>query len=114
MNKTNIDEDEEDTMARFLRGMNRELANQVDIQTYFDMKELLHLAVKIEGQLAWKKMHFKRYISSQSTSFSTTTWQKNSNSGMVDFKLKRKVEFEKKDKVESSKGKEKLDGLKEI
>ena len=62
MNRTNIDEDEDDTMARFLEGMNRELANQVDRQNYFDMKELLHLAVKIEGQLAWEKIHFKRCL----------------------------------------------------
>ena len=46
--------------------------------------------------------------------FSTTTWQKNSNSGNVNFKPKGKIEFEKKDKVESSKGKEKLDGSKEV
>ena len=80
MNRTNIDEDKEDTMARFLGGINKELANQVDRQTCFDMKELLHLTVKIEGQLAWEKMHFKMYVSFKSTSFSTTTWQKNSNS----------------------------------
>ncbi|XP_038888883.1 uncharacterized protein LOC120078660 [Benincasa hispida] len=86
MNRENIDEDEEDAMARFLGGMNRELTNQMDRQAYFDMKELLHLAVKIEGQLTWEKSHIK--------------------SG--NFK------FDKKDKAESSKGMEKLEGSKEV
>ena len=49
MNRACIDEDEEDTMAKFLGGLNRQLAHQVDMQAYFDMQELLHLAVKIEG-----------------------------------------------------------------
>ena len=61
------------------------------------MKELLQLAIKIEEQLAWEKMHFKRYASSKSAFF--PTWQKNSNSGKVNFKPKGKVEFDKKDKV---------------
>ena len=30
MNRASIDEDEEDTMARFLGGLNRQLAHQVD------------------------------------------------------------------------------------
>ena len=60
MNRASIDEDEEDTMARFLSGLNRQLAHQVDRQAYFDMQELLHLAVKIEGKLAWEKENSKR------------------------------------------------------
>ena len=40
MNRININGDEQDTMARFLGGTNQELANQVDRQTYFDIKEL--------------------------------------------------------------------------
>ena len=46
MNRACNDEDEEDTMARFFGGLNRQLAHQVDRQTYFDMQELLHLASK--------------------------------------------------------------------
>ncbi|XP_022158198.1 uncharacterized protein LOC111024735 [Momordica charantia] len=109
MNRAGIDEDAEDTMATFLGGLNRPLAHQVDRQTYFDMKELLHLAVKIEGQLAWEKENSKRYISSKSTSFSTNTWKKN-----ADFKPRGKYELDKKDKPESSKGKEKVEGSKEV
>ena len=54
-----IDKDKEDTMARFLGGLNQQLAHQVDRQAYFDMQELLHLAVKIKGQLAWEKENDK-------------------------------------------------------
>ena len=64
-------------MARFLSGLNQKLVHQVDRQTYFDMQELLHLAVKIEWQLAWEKENSKRYVISKSTTFNT--WKKNSN-----------------------------------
>ena len=47
-NRACIDEDKKDTMARFLGGLNRQLAHQVDRQAYFDMQELSHLAVKIK------------------------------------------------------------------
>ena len=69
MNRASIDEAEEDTMARFLSGWNRQLAHQVDRQTYFDMQELLHLAVKTEGQLAWEKENSKRHAISKSKTF---------------------------------------------
>ena len=114
MNRACINEDEEDTMARFLGGLNRQLAHQVDRQPYFDMKELLHLAVKIEGQLAWEKENSKRYSSSKSTTFSANNWKKNANNVKVDLKPKGKYEFDKKDNAESSKGKDKMEGYKEV
>ena len=112
MNRACIDEDEEDTMARFLGGLNRQLAHQVDRQAYFDMQELLHLAVKIEGQLAWEKENSKRYGISKSTTFNT--WKKNANIEKIDFKVRGKYELDKKNKVETSKGKEKVEEYKEV
>ena len=112
MSRACIDEDEEDTMARFLGGSNRQLAHQVDRQAYFDMQELLHLAVKIEGQLAWEKDNSKRYDISKSITFNT--WKKNANIEKIDFKVGGKYDLDKKNKAEASKGKEKAEEYKEI
>ncbi|XP_023518101.1 uncharacterized protein LOC111781645 [Cucurbita pepo subsp. pepo] len=112
MNRACIDKDVEDTMARFLGGLNRQLAHQVDRHVYFDMQELLHLAVKIEGQLAWEKENSKRYGISKSTTFNT--WKHNANIEKIDFKVGGKYDLDKKNKVETSKGKEKAEEYKEF
>ena len=46
---TNVNEDEEVTMSRFLNGLNRDIANVVELQSYVELKELVHLAIKVEG-----------------------------------------------------------------
>ena len=40
-------------MSRFLNGLNRDIANVVELQSYVDL-ELVHLAIKVEGQLKRK------------------------------------------------------------
>ncbi|XP_022925325.1 uncharacterized protein LOC111432615 [Cucurbita moschata] len=70
----------------------KKLMRKRDRQAYFDMQELLHLAVKIEGQLAWEKENSKRY----------------------DFKVGGKYDHDKKNKAATSKGKEKAEEYKEI
>ena len=55
MNRACNDEDEEDKMARFLGGLNRQLTHQVDRQTYFDMQKLLHLAVNLLIKWIYKR-----------------------------------------------------------
>ena len=111
MKRACIDEDNDDIMARFFGGLNTQLAHQVDRQAYFDMQELLHLAVKIEGQLAWEK-NSKRYVIPKSTTFNT--WKKDANIEKIDFKVRGKYELDKKNKVETSKGKEKVEEYKEV
>ena len=51
MIRANIVEDREATMARFISGVNKEIANVVDLQHYVDIEELLHKAIKVEKQL---------------------------------------------------------------
>jgi len=53
MIRANVNEDEEVTMSRFLNGLNRDIANVVELQSYVDL-ELVHLAIKVEGQLKRK------------------------------------------------------------
>ena len=51
MIRANVNEDEEMTMSRFLNGLNIDIANVVELQSYVDLEELVHLAIKVEGQL---------------------------------------------------------------
>ena len=54
MIRVNVNEDEEVTMSRFLNGLNTNIANVVELQSYVDLEELVHLAIKVEGQLKRK------------------------------------------------------------
>jgi hypothetical protein len=54
MIRANVNEDEEVTMSRFLNGLNTNIANVVELQSYVDLEELVHLAIKVEGQLKRK------------------------------------------------------------
>jgi hypothetical protein len=50
--RTGITEDEESTMARFLIGLNKPIANKVDMTSYTNLMELVHFAKRAERQLA--------------------------------------------------------------
>jgi hypothetical protein len=49
---TEIIEDEESTMARFLVGLNKPFADKVDMTKYTNLTELVHFATRAEWQLA--------------------------------------------------------------
>ena len=91
-------------MARFLNGLNKEIANKVE-QPYFDKEEMLHLAIKAEKQLSTKRT---RYASSKLSSSFNSSWKKENKS---DFRSRDKfVNENSKEKSESSmKGKAKLE-----
>ncbi|XP_044465446.1 uncharacterized protein LOC123195704 [Mangifera indica] len=54
MIRANIEEDREATMARFLSGLNRDIANLVELHHYVDFEDMVHMATKIEKQLRSK------------------------------------------------------------
>ena len=57
---TNVEEDREATMARFLNGLNRDIANVVELQHYVELEDMVHMAIKVERQLKRKQLdHFK-------------------------------------------------------
>jgi len=72
MIRANINKDEEVTMSRFLNGLNRDIANVVELQSYVDLEELVHLAIKVEGQL-------KRKVNTRSGAYtgSSSGWKMN-------------------------------------
>ena len=41
-------EDREATMARFLNGLNRDIANVVELQHYVELEDMVHMAIKVE------------------------------------------------------------------
>ncbi|XP_042404734.1 uncharacterized protein LOC121994921 [Zingiber officinale] len=49
--RANIEEDQEATMARFICGLNREIANIVELHHYVELDDVVHMAMKVERQL---------------------------------------------------------------
>ncbi|XP_062075289.1 uncharacterized protein LOC133779331 [Humulus lupulus] len=72
MIRANVEEDREATMARFLAGLNRDIANVVELQHYVELDDMLHMAIKVERQL-------KRKGSTKigQSSGSSSTWNQN-------------------------------------
>mgnify|MGYP003365876400 CR=1 FL=1 len=54
MIRSNIEEDREATMARFLAGLDPNIANVVELQHYVEMEDMVHMAIKVEKQLKKK------------------------------------------------------------
>jgi hypothetical protein len=68
MIRANVEEDWEATMARFSSGLNRDIANVIELQHYVKIEDTVHIAMKVERQL--KRKGIARY-----TSVSNTTWK---------------------------------------
>ena len=68
MIRANVVEDREATMAQFLSGLNKEIANVVELHHYVEMEDMLHMAIKVERQLKTKS-------SSRYASHSTSSWK---------------------------------------
>ena len=55
--KTQIEESQEVTMARFLHGLNREIQNIVELHHSASLENLIHQAIKVERQLKKKQIY---------------------------------------------------------
>ena len=64
MLRASILEDREATMARFLGGLNREIQDNVEMQHYVEIEEMLHKAILVEQQLK-RKGNSRSYGSSK-------------------------------------------------
>ena len=51
MIRANVEEDREATMARFLLGLNWEIQDNVEMQHYVELEDIVHMAIKVEKQL---------------------------------------------------------------
>ena len=52
--RANVEEDREATMARFLNGLNWDIANVVELQHYVELEDMVHMAIKVERKLKRK------------------------------------------------------------
>ncbi|KAG7536840.1 Ferric reductase NAD binding domain [Arabidopsis suecica] len=74
MLKADVDEHRDATMARFLSGMNRELQDRMEMQTYDTIEEMLHKAILVEQQLRRKSVTTKpSYPKSEKPSYPSRT-----------------------------------------
>ena len=66
MNWVNVVEDRESTMTRFLNDLNWNIANVVELQYYVELKDMVHMTIKMERQL--RSGHVYPIINSGSSS----------------------------------------------
>jgi hypothetical protein len=85
MIQANVVEDREATMARFLNGLNLDIANVVELQHYVELEDMVHMAMKVERQLKRKNTRSFQNLGS------STPWRSNGrkDEGAV-FKTKTK------------------------
>ena len=76
MIRANVTEDEEQTMARFLNGLNHPIKKIVDFQSYSNLLELVHQDTKVERQMQYNYKYamysLQTYISYTQASMTTT------------------------------------------
>ena len=72
MIRANVEEDREATMARFLQGLNTEIANVVELQHYVELEDMVHMAMKVERQL--KRKGSTRHGQNSSSSSWRSNW----------------------------------------
>ena len=71
MLRVDIVEDREATMARFLSGLRAEIADEVEMYHYVEIKDMLEKALKVERRL--KRRGQNRTFSTPSPSYSRTS-----------------------------------------
>jgi hypothetical protein len=86
MIRANVEEDREATMARFLHGLNREIADIVELQHYVELMDMVHQAIKVEEQ--FKRKGLARTGQPMAT---TSTWK---TAPKRDGQLQNKPKFE--------------------
>ena len=55
MIRANVEEDREATMARFLNGLNRDIANVVELQHYVELEDMVHMTIKVERKIKCRR-----------------------------------------------------------
>jgi len=67
--RSNVIEDREATMARFLNVLNRDIANVVELQHCVELEDMVHMATKVERQI--KRRGSTRFQTNSASSFLT-------------------------------------------
>lgn len=93
--RSNLKEDPEATMARFLGGLRKEIADVVELHPYMELEEMMHVAEKVERQL-------KRKSGSSKFSSNTSSWKNSDHNKKFD--VKKNFESKKPDSKKFSQG----------
>uniref|UniRef100_A0A1J3GDV5 RNA-directed DNA polymerase n=1 Tax=Noccaea caerulescens TaxID=107243 RepID=A0A1J3GDV5_NOCCA len=105
MLKADIQEDREATMARFMGGLNREIQDKLELQTYVEMEDLLHKAILIEQQLS-RKPSRSNFVSGPFKSKETkTSYPRDVKPSTIDPKEESKSDIKGKGVANPSKSK---------
>ncbi|XP_035546592.1 uncharacterized protein LOC109014453 [Juglans regia] len=72
MIRANVEEDREATMARFLHGLNREIADIVEMQHNVELTDMVHQAIKVEEQFKRKGLARRGLPMATTSSWKTT------------------------------------------
>ncbi|KAL4383885.1 hypothetical protein GQ457_15G019350 [Hibiscus cannabinus] len=64
---TDIEEDREETMTKFINGLNREIADVLELQHYVKIEEMVYMAMKVER-------HKRRRTSQQANNPINSKW----------------------------------------
>ena len=92
MIRANIEEDRETTMARFLQGLNSEIANVVELQHYVEVEDMVHMAIKIEKQLK-RRVNNTRFSSASSGNAPWRSGNSSWKSGSANWKKDNKTSY---------------------
>jgi hypothetical protein len=65
MIRANDSEDRKVTITRFLNDLNKDIVNMVELQYYLKIKDMMHIAIKVEKQLEKKNSARPMYKQSQ-------------------------------------------------
>jgi len=71
--QANMIEDREATMARFLNGLNRNIANVVELQHCMKLEDMVHIATKVERQI--KRRGSTSFLTNSTSS--SSIWRSN-------------------------------------
>jgi len=61
--RVGLNEDNEPTIAKFIKDLSPNIANKVELQLYLSFNDVCHLAIKIEKQLHRKRPFRTPYLS---------------------------------------------------
>ena len=101
MIRANIEEDREATMAQFMQGLNRDIANMVELQHYVELVDMVHMAMKVEKQLKRKSTSSRYGQNLGSSSSWKPNWSKREDKAVS---KKEVADNKEKGKTEATQG----------
>ena len=93
MIRLGLEEDVEVTMARFLAGMNTKIANEVELNHYMEIEDLVHKAIQVEKQFKMGRRKSKLGAKKDDKPTSAPTKQENKPSSSTSTSSKGTIEI---------------------